>query len=80
MPETIVVAIISLIGTLTGSYLSQRKSSALIAYRLEQLEKKVDKHNNLVERMYKVEEKLSIQEKETKVIDHRIKKLEGGVE
>lgn len=80
MPETIVVAIISLIGTLTGSYLSQRKSSALIAYRLEQLEKKVDKHNNLVERMYKVEERLSIQEKETKVIDHRIKNLEGGIE
>ena len=80
MPETIVVAIISLIGTLTGSYLSQRKSSALIAYRLEQLEKKVDKHNNLVERMYKVEERLSIQEKETKVINHRIKNLEGGIE
>lgn len=80
MPETIVVAIISLIGTLMGSYLSQRKSSALIAYRLEQLEKKVDKHNNLVERMYKVEERLSIQEKETKVINHRIKNLEGGVE
>ena len=79
MPETIVVAIISLIGTLTGSYLSQRKSSALIAYRLEQLEKKVDKHNNLVERMYKVEERLSIQEKETKVINHRIKNLEGGI-
>ena len=80
MPETIVVAIISLIGTLMGSYLSQRKSSALIAYRLEQLEKKVDKHNNLVERMYKVEERLNIQEKETKVINHRIKNLEGGIE
>ncbi len=79
MPETIVVAIISLIGTLMGSYLSQRKSSALIAYRLEQLEKKVDKHNNLVERMYKVEERLNIQEKETKVINHRIKNLEGGI-
>lgn len=79
MPETIVVAIISLIGTLMGSYLSQRKSSALIAYRLEQLEKKVDKHNNLVERMYKVEERLSIQEKETKVTNHRIKNLEGGI-
>lgn len=79
MPETIIVAIISLIGTLIGSYLSQRKSSVLIAYRLEQLEKKVDKHNNLVERMYKVEERLSIQEKETKVINHRIKNLEGGI-
>lgn len=58
MPETIIVAIISLIGTLAGSYYSQRRSSALIAYRLEQLEKKVDKHNHLVERMYRVEERL----------------------
>jgi hypothetical protein len=62
MPETIIVAIISLIGTLAGSYYSQRRSSALIAYRLEQLEKKVDKHNHLVERMYQVEERLSILE------------------
>ena len=62
MPETIIVAIISLIGTLAGSYYSQRRSSALIAYRLEQLEKKVDKHNNLVEKMYKVEERLSVLE------------------
>ena len=62
MPETIIVAIISLIGTLAGSYYSQRRSSALIAYRLEQLEKKVDKHNNLEERMYKVEERLSVLE------------------
>ena len=62
MPETIIVAIISLIGTLAGSYYSQRRSSALIAYRLEQLEKKVDKHNHLVERMYRIEERLSILE------------------
>lgn len=52
---TIIVAGISLIGTLVGSYLSNSKTSALIAYRIEQLESKVNKHNNLVERTYKIE-------------------------
>lgn len=42
-----------------GTYLSNRKQTALVAYRLEQLEKKVDKHNSLVERMYKVEGRLT---------------------
>ena len=41
--------------SLAGVYLANRKSSALIAYRLEALERKVDKHNSLVERMYSVE-------------------------
>ena len=79
MSETIIVAIISLAGTLIGSYLAQRKTTALVVYRLNELEKKVDKHNNLVERMYKVEERQSVQEKELKVVNHRIKDLEGRV-
>lgn len=79
MSETIIVAIISLAGTLIGSYLAQRKTTALVVYRLNELEKKVDKHNNLVERMYKVEERQSVQEKELKVANHRIKDLEGRV-
>ena len=79
MSETIIVAIISLVGTLFGSYLAQRKTTALVVYRLDELEKKVDKHNNLVERIYKVEERQSVQEKELKVVNHRIKDLEGRV-
>ena len=79
MSETIIVAIISLAGTLIGSYLAQRKTTALVVYRLDELEKKVDKHNNLIERMYKVEERQSVQEKELKVVNHRIKDLEGRV-
>lgn len=79
MSETIIVAIISLAGTLIGSYLAQRKTTALVVYRLNELEKKVDKHNNLVERMYKVEERQSVQEKELKVVNHRIKDLEGRI-
>ena len=46
--ETVIVAALSLAGTLAGAYLANRRSSALIAYRLEQLEQKVNKHNNLV--------------------------------
>lgn len=38
-----------------GTYFSNRKQTILVAYRIEELEKKVNKHNNLIERMYKVE-------------------------
>lgn len=69
MSETIIVAVLSLIGTLGGSYFAFRKSTALIAYRLEQLEIKVNKHNNLIERTYKLEERCGI-------IDEKIKGLE----
>ena len=50
MTEGIIVGVLSLIGTLAGTYFANRKSSALIAYRLELLEKKVDKHNSVMER------------------------------
>ena len=43
----IVVAIISFAGTWVGSFLANRKSSALMMYRIEQLEKAVNKHNNI---------------------------------
>ena len=60
MEATIVVAILSLIGTLGGAYLAGRKTTALVVYRLSELEKKVDKHNHVVERMYEVEKKLAL--------------------
>lgn len=76
MNETIIVALLSLAGTLAGSFFAYRKSSALIAYRLEELEKKVQAHNNLVERMYRVEERTEVQEEKIKVANHRIEDLE----
>ena len=47
-----------------GVYLSNKKQTALMAYRLEQLEKKVDKHNKVIERTYKLEERASVIETE----------------
>lgn len=70
--SNIVVAVIALIGTFIGSY----SGIKLMSYRIEQLEKKVEKHNNLVERMFKVEEQTSLQEEKINFANHRIDNLE----
>ena len=69
MSSTIIVALISLVGTLAGSLGGIIVSSKLTNYRIEQLEKKVDKHNKFAERMPVVEEQI-------KVINHRIEDIE----
>lgn len=74
--DTIIVAIIAMIGTVSGSYFSNRKSQALIAYRLEQLESKVQAHNNLVERTYKLEEQAAVTDEKIRIANHRIEDLE----
>ena len=78
MTEAIIVALLGLAGTLAGSYLANRKSTALIVYRLEQLEQKVAKHNGLVERTYHLEESAAVFEEKLKVANHRIDDLERG--
>lgn len=65
MTDTVIVAIISLLGTLLGSF----GRTQLVKYRIEQLEKKVEKHNSIVEKTYILEEKV-------KVANHRIEDLE----
>jgi hypothetical protein len=60
MSETIIVALLSLLGSLGGTLGGIALNSKLSNYRIEQLEKKVDKHNNLIERMFKAEESISL--------------------
>ncbi len=76
MSEGIVVALLSLAGTCLGTIGGIVASSKLTAYRLEQLEKKVDKHNQLIERTYKLEERCQVFEEKIKVANHRIEDLE----
>lgn len=76
MTEGIIVGVLSLIGTLAGTYFANRKSSALIAYRLDKLEEKVDKHNSVIERTFKLEEQAALIEERIKVANHRIEDLE----
>lgn len=65
---TVIVGVLSLFGTLMGSYGGMK----LMSYRIEQLEKKVDKHNNFAERVPILEEQM-------KVANHRIEDLEHEV-
>nr|DAS45652.1 MAG TPA: hypothetical protein [Caudoviricetes sp.] len=65
MSDAVIVGLLSLLGTCIGSWGGLR----LMSYRIEQLEKKVDKHNNFAARMPVVEEQI-------KVINHRITDLE----
>ena len=76
MNETVAVALLSLAGTLIGAYLANRKSAALVAYRLEQLESKVGKHTQVIERTYVLEESVSLLDERIKVANHRIADLE----
>lgn len=74
----IVVAVLACIGTASGSLYGIKKSTSLIEYRLKMLEDKVDKHNSLVERTYRLEECAKLQDEKNKVINHRIDDLEAG--
>ena len=74
--EGIVVALISLAGSAVGSLVGILTSSKLTSYRLEQLEKRVQVHNNLIERTYKLEERTELQEEKIRVANHRIDDLE----
>lgn len=70
MSETVLVAILSLLGTLGGTFGGILTSAKLTNYRIEQLEKKVEKHNNFAERIPVLEEKIKVEE-------HRIEDLEA---
>lgn len=56
IPTDIMVALIGLLGSAAGAFVGVVTSAKLTNYRIEQLEKKVDKHNTVIERTYKLEE------------------------
>lgn len=76
MSDAILVALIGLAGSALGSVLGVLASARLTQYRLEQLEKKVQAHNHLIERTYKLEERTQLQEEKLKVVNHRLNDLE----
>ena len=76
MYESIITSLITGLLALCGVYLSNRKTAALMEYRLKQLEDKVQAHNNLVERMYGAEEQITVIGEKIKVANHRIDDLE----
>ena len=76
MTEPVLVALIGLIGSGAGTFGGILVSSRLTQHRLEQLEKKVEVHNKVIERVYRLEERTELQEEKIKVANHRIGDLE----
>jgi len=74
--QAVIVALISLVGTFAGSFSGMK----LMSYRIEQLEKRVDKHNNVIERVYKLEEKDAVVDEKIAVANNRIKDLEEAIQ
>ena len=76
MSDGITISLLSLFGTLAGSFAGIITSGKLTNYRIEQLEKRVEKHNSLVERTYQLEEDMQVEKEKIKVINNRIRDLE----
>lgn len=72
-----ITAVLSLIGTCIGSLGGIIAANKLTNYRIKQLEEKVEKHNNVIERVYKLEKAEAVIENDIKVANHRIDDLEG---
>ena len=78
--ETIIAASISagvaLAVCLINNNSQQEKTRALLEYKLEELTKRVDKHNNVIDRTYSLEKEMDIHKEQIKVINRRLEELE----
>ena len=76
MNETVLVALLSFAGTLIGTLGGILAANRLTNYRIERLEKQVEKHNHVIDRVYNLEQADAVEEEEIRVINHRIRDLE----
>ena len=70
MEPEVLVSLITLLGSALGTFAGIAVNTKLTNFRIEQLEKKVDKHNNVIERTVKLEERIG-------AIDYRLKEIES---
>lgn len=77
IPTEIMIALIGLAGSAIGTFAGILASAKLTNYRIGQLEKKVDKHNTVIERTFKLEETQAVIQEQIKVVNHRITDLEN---
>ena len=79
MSDVVLVGLLSLVGTIIGTLGGIMAANKLTTYRIEQLEKKVDKHNQVIDRVYQLEKHNELQDEQIKVANHRIDDLESEV-
>ena len=79
MNSEIIVSLVTLAGSALGTFVGIVINTKLTNYRIEQLEKKQDKHNQVIERVYHLEQHDAVVDEEIKVANHRIEDLEREV-
>lgn len=80
MDITVINALISLGGSVLGTFGGIMATSKLTEYRIKELEKKVERHNSIVERTYRLEDRFDLVDEKLKVANHRIDDLERSNE
>lgn len=76
MNTELFIALLSLAGTLLGSLFGILAANRLTNYRLGQLEEKVNKHNNVIERLFHLEQDVAVLDNRQRVSEHRLRDLE----
>lgn len=82
MTETVIVAVLSLVGTAIGSIVSVLTANRLTNYKIDALQKQVEKHNQVIERTFRLEEHAAVVDVQLDAAEQRIhsleKKMDGG--
>ena len=76
MTDALISAGAAIIVCVISNYYQNKKTTALMEYKIDQLTKKVELHNNAITRLHEVEKRLGIDEEKIKVANHRIDDLE----
>lgn len=79
MSDTVIVALFSFAGTVLGSIFGILAANKLTNYRIAQLEKRVEAHNKVIDRVYKLEKHDAVVDEEIAVANHRINDLEKAI-
>lgn len=75
---SLITSLATLLGVVLTVYAGGKRTRDILLYRIEQLEKAQSKHNSLIERMYRVEERLELHDEKIKVANHRLDDIEKG--
>ena len=76
MTIEVISSLTGILGSFLGTLAGIMVNSKLTNYRIEQLEKKVDKHNTVIDRVYSLEKHNAVIDEDIKVVNHRISDLE----
>lgn len=79
MEPTVIASLVSLLGTLVGTFSGIYASSKLTIYRIEQLEKKVDRFASIEEKLFELEKHNAVQDERTETIAENIRKVEDSL-